>query len=560
VSRFRGGELGKGGRLALIFLFLALFALVLLRSAWLADDAFITFRTVANFADGHGLTWNVGERVQAYTNPLWLFLVSAGYSYTGEFYFTALVLSIAISVLCVALLNAGISRSLAAGLLGITILTLSKAFVDYSTSGLENPLTHLLLVLFCLVLLGGQVDRRRLFLLSLIASMGVLNRMDAGLLFLPGLLMAFWTAWRPALGSHREKMPLRVALGAVALGFVPFLLWELFSVIYYGFPFPNTAYAKLGNGLGQRELLGQGFLYLFESLTTDPLTLLAIAGGLAVPFFVREWRVAAIASGVAISLVYIIAIGGDFMSGRFLAAPLLGGVILLSLSPPVSSRKVVLPVFLAVILIGLVAPNSPLLSGSGYGGNYAEQKEKVDRTGISDERAFYYPATGLFRVDREYPSPSPRHVWVHAALQAREQAPTVVVRDSVGFYGLYAGPDVHVIDRHGLGDALLARIPPVRRPEWRVGHFPRAIPEGYVETIASGRNRLADPELAAYYDHLSLIIRGPILSRDRLVEIIKMNLGFYDALIAGKAYRDTGVLRTEPTRTRREARASRQKR
>ena len=216
LFRLLSRELMKRERALLIALLVGLFAVVLLRSAWLSDDAFITFRTVVNFADGHGLTWNVGERVQAYTNPLWLFLVSAGYFYTGEFYFTALVLSIAISVLCVALLNAGISRSLAAGLLGITILTLSKAFVDYSTSGLENPLTHLLLVLFCLVLLGGQVDRRRLFLLSLIAAMGVLNRMDAGLLFLPGLLMAFWTAWRPALGSHREKMPLRVALGAVA--------------------------------------------------------------------------------------------------------------------------------------------------------------------------------------------------------------------------------------------------------------------------------------------------------------------------------------------------------
>ena len=31
-----------------------------------------------------------------------------------------------------------------------------------------------------------------------------------------------------------------------ALGFLPFIFWELFSLLYYGFPFPNTAYAKLG--------------------------------------------------------------------------------------------------------------------------------------------------------------------------------------------------------------------------------------------------------------------------------------------------------------------------
>jgi arabinofuranosyltransferase len=325
---------------------------------------------------------------------------------------------------------------------------------------------------------------------------------------------------------------LRAGLGAVALGFLPFLIWELFSVVYYGFPFPNTAYAKLGNGVGQADLARQGLLYLFESLTTDPLTLLVIAGGLAVPFFLREWRVAAIAAGMALSLLYVIAIGGDFMSGRFLAAPLLGGVILLSVTPFTS--RIVLPAFVIVVLIGLLTPRSPLLSGPGYGGDYAEQKEKVDRSGISDERAFYYPATGLLRTDREYPSPSPRHVWVHAALQARQQAPTVVVRDSVGFFGFYAGPEVHVIDRHGLGDALLARLPPIPNREWRVGHFPRHVPEGYVATIASGRNLLADPGLAAYYAQLSLILRGPILRRDRLVAILKMNLGLYDGLVDGQ--------------------------
>ena len=54
-------------------------AVVVARSAWLMDDAFITFRTIDNFVHGYGLTWNTTERVQAYTNPLWMFLVSAFY-------------------------------------------------------------------------------------------------------------------------------------------------------------------------------------------------------------------------------------------------------------------------------------------------------------------------------------------------------------------------------------------------------------------------------------------------------------------------------------------------
>ena len=73
--------------------FMLLFMVVLLRTAWLCDDAYITFRTVDNFIDGYGLRWNVAERVQTFTHPLWLFVLSAAYAFTGELYYTPLFLS-----------------------------------------------------------------------------------------------------------------------------------------------------------------------------------------------------------------------------------------------------------------------------------------------------------------------------------------------------------------------------------------------------------------------------------------------------------------------------------
>ena len=54
----------------------ALFLVVVFCGAWLCDDAYISFRTADNFVHGYGLTWNVQERVQAYTHPLWLLLFS----------------------------------------------------------------------------------------------------------------------------------------------------------------------------------------------------------------------------------------------------------------------------------------------------------------------------------------------------------------------------------------------------------------------------------------------------------------------------------------------------
>jgi hypothetical protein len=40
---------------------LLLVAVVLIRTAWICDDAYITFRTIDNFLHGFGLRWNVAE-------------------------------------------------------------------------------------------------------------------------------------------------------------------------------------------------------------------------------------------------------------------------------------------------------------------------------------------------------------------------------------------------------------------------------------------------------------------------------------------------------------------
>ena len=51
-----------------LFFFGAIFLVVLVRSAWVSEDAYITLRTVDNFVNGYGLRWNVSERVQTYTS------------------------------------------------------------------------------------------------------------------------------------------------------------------------------------------------------------------------------------------------------------------------------------------------------------------------------------------------------------------------------------------------------------------------------------------------------------------------------------------------------------
>jgi arabinofuranosyltransferase len=490
---------------AFVIAWLALFAVVLVRTAWIGDDAYITFRTIDNFIHGYGLRWNVAERVQAYTHPLWMALITAFYWFTREPYFTTLAVSIALTIATLWLLvRASSSMRMAAA--GLTILLCSRAFIDYSTSGLENPLTNLLLVLFILCYVSA---RRRPLALPLLAAALMLTRLDAGLLVLPAL----------AARSLRDRR--REDLGWAAIGFLPLIAWELFSVVYYGVPFPNTAYAKLRTAIPEGELLRQGFLYLVDSVRHDPVTPLAIFG-IAVWTLIDSPRtLRPIAAGILIGVLYVTWVGGDFMSGRMFAAPLVMAVACLVVSdvPETLAFRSAFPVLIAVL--GFNALDAAFLRAPDAGA-------PLTAIGITDERMFYFPATGLvnYRRGGEWP----RHPWVTSGLQLRAAGPAVIVNCCNGMLGYSAGPQVHIIDTMALADPLLSRLP--AQSDWRIGHFGRAVPRGYRETLETGANRIADPNVAAFYDRLVLVIRGAIWDRQRLTATWHLNTGGYDRWLA----------------------------
>ena len=47
------------------------------RYYYLDDDQMISMRYARNLAEGHGLVWNPGERVEGYTNPGWVLAMAA---------------------------------------------------------------------------------------------------------------------------------------------------------------------------------------------------------------------------------------------------------------------------------------------------------------------------------------------------------------------------------------------------------------------------------------------------------------------------------------------------
>ena len=492
---------------------LVLFSYVFLANAWMGDDAYITFRVIWNFVHGFGLTFNPDERVQAYTHPLWMLVMTGAHFLTREFFFTGTVVSWAFNVATLVVLIRW-ARSTPRAVVVVAWLLTSKAFVDYTSSGLENPLSYLLVALFYTRYLDRQSgvapDGRELRGMFLIASLAFLNRPDAVLLFALPLLELLWLVGR--------RSPKR-AVVPVLVGVSPAVLWLLFATVYYGFPLPNTYYAKVANGIPKLLLYKQGVAYLLNSLSHDPVTVGSI--GLAL---LAAWRGTPAARRAALSaalyVLYTVSVGGDFMSGRFFTTPFL--LVVMTLAPEAATLSA--PATLAALLTyNVLMPVVPIKTTSGYEAAWPWRTQN----GIKDERGSYFQGTNVlfFSPFRSLPD----FTWVREGTSFRNGPEKVTVQGSIGFYGLYAGPEKFLVDRNALSDPLLARIPvSPRLPfEFYAGHYFRDIPEGYLESVAQNRNLLTDPLLRDYYDRIRNVTRGSLLRGDRFRDIVALNLGRY---------------------------------
>ncbi|WP_293367705.1 hypothetical protein [Nevskia sp.] len=478
-----------------------MFALVVLRLGWMSDDAYISFRTVWNLVHGYGLTWNTGERVQAFTHPLWLLVIAAAHAVSSEMYLTAMAVSVVCSLLAVLVVLRSLAIGNTAAVAFVALLLCSQAILDFTTSGLENPLSFLLVALFCALWLQHPSGRRPLFALFLSGCALALNRLDLALLVLPALSIELW-----------QQRSLRT-FGLATAALLPLLAWELFSLLFYGFPFPNTYYAKLHTGLAQAEYTAQGFIYLLDVAIRDPGSLLILVLALLSPFVLTGCRGRLpLVLGLALYLAWVVHAGGDFMQGRFVSVPAFLAAVLLTADPEAPNERQTVLLALAVLLIAatrLIALEPPDVP--------------IRANGIADERRFYAAQTGLIHHQRARRVPL-NHPWGRIGLGMRNTpSQPVQVFDVIGFAGFVAGPAVHIVDQHALSDAFLARLPSTT--PWRIGHFRRELPAGYLDSIASGRNQLADPAQRALYDDLRLVTRGPLLAPGRLDAIWRLNTG-----------------------------------
>jgi arabinofuranosyltransferase len=497
-------------RRALLVLFAVAFAAVAVRLAWVGDDAYITLRSVENWHRGHGLRWNVDERVQTYTHPLWMLVLSFGRLLTGEVYLTAITIGVLLSTATLAWLLWLGRTVVAVALVGACALT-AHAFGDYATSGLETSLTYLLLVAFAVAVVGTP-SPRRFFVAVLLASLLVCNRMDLALLCAPAVVAAMRT------------LSFRTVVGRALVGALPFAAWLAAATIYYGTPLPVTAHAKaFGLGIPAGDLAVQGLRYLWHAVVHDPVLVATLVAGFVVGLRERRWRW--LAFGMPLYLLYVVKVGGDFMQGRFLLPPFVLALWLLANAPRLH------PALLAVPLLGAVWAPPPWFSGPSADHVSTAPADIVAAHGIVDERRVYYPQQGLW-------SPVRDGVLEFGALNRLALAwPTerttgwVLLSGAVGSSGFGAGSLGHLVDAM-LCDPLLARLPAADPDNWRIGHVLRRIPEGYLESLATGENRIVHPGLRRYHEALRTVVEAPVFAPERWRAMWSLWRGAYDADLA----------------------------
>lgn len=241
------------------------------------DDANIFFTYGKHLADGHGLVWNVGgERVEGYSSTLWMLTAAATYWLGLPTEGTLFVLNVVLVAAALTALIFEIERLIRPHRESSTPISLESAVVLAWTflvpgyvlwtclslldSGMWSAILITATVLIAAEARSEAVDRKRFWGLAALIVATLLGRPE-GMLWAGafaalycGVLFVRGDGARAALKSFATL----VAVYALALAGL-----TAFRLAYFGYPLPNTYYAKMSPDLGYNLSAGWRYFRLF---------------------------------------------------------------------------------------------------------------------------------------------------------------------------------------------------------------------------------------------------------------------------------------------------------
>lgn len=270
------------------------------------DDAYISFRYAKNFAQGNGLVFNIGQRVEGYTNFLWTFILGFASKSGFDIVNASQCLGVAFAVLTLVLtyilaLNVAKERGWPSYAAAIppAILALYPGMAYWALSGMEVMLLSALVTGFYLMAFTDRHTPLTMIITGVLGALAAMTRLEIVLLW-PVVVAAQMLRNDVA---PRKKIAAMLGIGAtMVIIFGCYFLWR-FS--YYGELMPNTYYAKVGGSLVDR--LRGGFMYSIEFMLCW-LMPIALLLWIAAPM--KRWSMA-IFTSIVIYVLYATWTGGD---------------------------------------------------------------------------------------------------------------------------------------------------------------------------------------------------------------------------------------------------------
>ena len=481
---------------------------------WITDDGFIYLRVVQQIRAGNGPVFNAGQRVEAFTGPLWVAILAVADIVTPiRLEWIAIVFGLLASAFGLAMASAG-ARCLAqlekadAFLVpfGILVFVAIPPSWVFATSGLETGLSFAWLGLTFWLLADWAQSRSRMpAARAVVLGLGWLVRPELVLFSAAFLAVVLGMQWHHDRWRDRS----RLVLAVIALP----LAYQVFRMGFYGSLVTNTAIAKEGTSLNWdrgwdylRDFVDPYWLWIPGTLLVAagylPLVLVLHRGGERRALFV----VASFLVAGVLDAIYVVAVGGDYIHARlFLPA-------LFAVCSPVAlvtaTRQHLAALLVAPwVLASVVVLRPPQALGAGLFFPRAFDQVTVDDFGWGAYGAHWYTGRAFYFQARAF---DPNYRRLDVPLSQGVALPGVALL-GIGVASYALGPNFEVVDVYGLADAFASHLisTPGRAIFPRVPGHEKPMPSVWLAArITGGGTKVGPEDLPAVGDPLIPVTRG----------------------------------------------------
>lgn len=269
----------------------------------LFDDAMISMRYAYNLAHGLGAVWNAGERVEGFTNPLWVGIMSIVHFFPIGLNETGLyiqILGASLLILNLFFVRKIIEHFTDDPLAMLSAVALTAFYAPLNSFGLLGMEVSLLTAIVSTTVWMALKSEHRfnIWIYSLLA-ISTLVRLDMALPYLVILSVLFFTQ------NENRKRHLVWGLGLLIL----FLgAQTLARYSYYGEWLPNTYYLKVEGWNNTLKIL-RGLYALVQFVYFSNWVLMFLP--LTLFLFRRDWKVTLLALILLVQIAYSVYVGGD---------------------------------------------------------------------------------------------------------------------------------------------------------------------------------------------------------------------------------------------------------